>query len=163
MKIRSILATLISAICLALLLLATARGAEPLLSAEMVYVTNFDDNFISVIDAKTHRKVADIRTGSKPHGVTVTPDGRKVYVSNEGDNNVSVIDPSSLKVLRSIPVGLDPNWIDFTADGRYAYVSNTASNDVSVVDTAAGKVIATIPVGKSPKRLTVGRIVAGRQ
>ncbi|HAM10186.1 MAG TPA: hypothetical protein DCP74_07905, partial [Bacteroidales bacterium] len=53
------------------------------------YITNYGDNFISVVDIQTKQKIADITTGNKPHGVAVSPDGNLIAVSNEGDNTVS--------------------------------------------------------------------------
>ena len=32
------------------------------------YITNFGDSFISVVDIQKNQKIADIKTGSKPHG-----------------------------------------------------------------------------------------------
>lgn len=37
------------------------------------YVTNFNDDFISVIDLNLNEKIADIKTGTNPHGIDVSP------------------------------------------------------------------------------------------
>lgn len=67
-------------------------GVTSSIAQETVYVTNFGSDFVSLIDVHSNKRVADIQTGKKPHGVAVTPDGRKVYVTNEGDNTATVID-----------------------------------------------------------------------
>ncbi len=39
---------------------------------ERAYITNFDSDFISVIDLKSLEKVADVKTGKNPHGAVGT-------------------------------------------------------------------------------------------
>ena len=57
-----------------------------------VYVTNFDDNTVSVIDASTRTVTATVPVGKKPGGVAVDPGTHTVYVTNFDDNTVSVIE-----------------------------------------------------------------------
>lgn len=57
-------------------------------------MTNFGGAGVSVIDVQNGRLVADIRTGVKPHGVVIAPDGKTVYVPNEGDGTLLIIDLS---------------------------------------------------------------------
>ena len=56
-----------------------------------VYVTNFQNNTVSVIATASNTVTATIPVGNNPFGVTASPDGSTVYVANEGDNTVSVI------------------------------------------------------------------------
>ena len=56
-----------------------------------LYVTNNDDNTMSVIHTATNTVTATIVVGSSPQAVAVDPSGRYVYVTNSGDNTVSVI------------------------------------------------------------------------
>jgi YVTN family beta-propeller protein len=56
------------------------------------YVTNCDDDTVSVIDTATNSVVGSpIRVGDGPEGVAITPDGTKAYVTNCDDDTVSVI------------------------------------------------------------------------
>src|ERR1700733_5198331 len=65
--------------------------------AQYAYVTNFNDNTVSVIDTTTNAVTATIvlpQVGggnSGPYGVAVTPDGSTVYVSDNLGGTVSVI------------------------------------------------------------------------
>src|SRR6516165_12158601 len=67
--------------------------------AQNAYITNNNDNTVSVIDTATDKVIATISVGSLPLGVTVTPDGGNVYVTNTNSATVSVIDPVSNKVI----------------------------------------------------------------
>ena len=57
-----------------------------------VYVTNGDDNTMSVIDASTRAVTATVQVGKYPQGVAVDPGTHTVYVPNPRDNTVSVIE-----------------------------------------------------------------------
>jgi len=110
------------------------------------------------IDTASGNVKATILVGGYPHGVAVSPDGKKVYVAKNDDldkGNVSVINTTTNKVITNIPVGNMPYWIVFTPDGTTAYVTNTADNTVSVIDVASNNVIATVPVGPYPEGIAV--------
>jgi YVTN family beta-propeller protein len=66
-----------------------AVAADP--AAGTIYVANFVDNTVSVIDAATGTVTATIGVGSSPEGVAVTPFTHTAYVANSGDGTVSVI------------------------------------------------------------------------
>jgi YVTN family beta-propeller protein len=51
-------------------------------AAPFAYITNSIDNTVSVIDTATNIVAATVNVGPNPHGVAVTPDGKKVYVAN---------------------------------------------------------------------------------
>jgi YVTN family beta-propeller protein len=55
------------------------------------YVTNVDDNTVSVIDTVSNAVVATIPVGGFPDGVATTPDGTHAYVTNAFDSTVSVM------------------------------------------------------------------------
>ena len=75
-----------------------------------VYVTNANDDTVSVIDTATNTVTKTIPGLGVPIGVAVTPDGSAVYVANSsGSNTVSVIDTATKTVTGSpISVGSTP-------------------------------------------------------
>ena len=54
---------------------ATAGAAE-ILAGKTAYVTNGDDNTVSVIDVATMKPLAAIPVGKYPHGLRASPDGK---------------------------------------------------------------------------------------
>jgi YVTN family beta-propeller protein len=62
-------------------------------STNIVYVTNQDDNTVSVIDGKTNTVIGTINVGARPLGVSVNPSTNIAYVANAEDHTVSVITP----------------------------------------------------------------------
>jgi YVTN family beta-propeller protein len=131
-------------------LVAGALSGAHAMAAPFGYVTNSNDNTVSVIDAATNTVVATIPVGNQPDQVAVTPDGAHAYVTNFFDSTVSVIATASNTVVATIPVGFAPEGAAISPDGAHAYVSNVGDNTVSVIATASNTVVATIPVGIFP-------------
>ncbi len=84
-----------------------AAGAAP-----FAYITNYDDNTVSVIDTATNKVTSTVPVGLGPGGVAVAPDGKKVYVANNDSNSVSVIDTATNSVTANITAS-HPVYIDF--------------------------------------------------
>ena len=117
---------------------------------KLAYVSNGEDNALSVVDIGQRKVVGKIKTGKSPHGLRMSPDAREIYVANTGDNSVSVIDVARAREAARVPVGKAPAQVGFTPDGRRVYVTSTIENTVVVVDTARRKKIAAVPVGRKP-------------
>ena len=124
----------------------STSGIDPV----CVYVTNFGDNTVSVIDTDSNLVVATVAVGASPEGVAVSPDGSHVYVANHVDSTVSVIDAVSTTVVATVPVGTNPEGLSVTLDGSQVYVANTGDNTVSVIDAGTNSVTTTVPVGSGP-------------
>jgi YVTN family beta-propeller protein len=91
------------------------RAHQPL-----AYVTNANDNTVSVIETASNTVVATILVGQLPVAVAITPDGTNPFLQDDRSHQ------------------------------PLAYVTNFAADTVSVIDTASNKVVTTIPVGKDP-------------
>jgi len=46
-------------------------------AAPFAYITNYDDNNISVTDTATNKATATVDIGNGPYGIAVPPDGKK--------------------------------------------------------------------------------------
>src|SRR6267143_859279 len=92
--------------------------------APQAYITNLDDNTVSVIDTASNAAPAIVHVGLFPFGVAVTPDGAHVYVTNQGGGNVSVIATASNTVTATVSVGVSPSGVAVTPGGTRGYVAN---------------------------------------
>lgn len=119
----------------------TAQGAGP-----KVYVGLFKDDAVAVIDTTQNRVVATIPVPKGPHGLVVTPDGRKAYVSSDGASTVSVIDTASDRITGSIDVGANPHGLAMSSDGKKVLVAGYGSSRALVIDTATDRVVGEIAV-----------------
>src|SRR5687768_5982665 len=126
-------------------LLLAGFGASAALAQTRGYVTNSNDNTVSVIDTATASVIATVPVGLSPTAVAVTPDGRFAYVANTLGNTVSVISAASNTVIATVPVGSFPTGIAMNPNGAFAYVTSFLSSNISVIDTATNTVVAGIP------------------
>lgn len=117
---------------------------------KFIYVSNSEDDTVSVVDAAQKKVVNTVKTGKFPHGLRISPDGREIYVANTGDGTVSVIGTSEQKEIARIPVGKAPVQVGFTPDGSRVFVSLRDENSVAVIDAKTRRKIASLSVGNQP-------------
>jgi len=124
---------------------ATA-AASPAGNAPKAYVGLFKDNAVAVLDTRANRVLTTISVPPGPHGLVVTPDGRKVYVSSDGGSTVSVIDTASDRVVGSIEVGQTPHGLAISPDGSRVLASVFGANQAVVIDTRRDRIIGRVSV-----------------
>jgi len=135
------LAAGVVAVTLTVWLAGSSAAAGP-----KAYVGLFKDDAVAVIDTSQNQVVATIPVPKGPHGLVITPDGRKVYVSSDGASTVSVIDTASNKIVATIDVGANPHGLAMSSEGRKLLVCAFGTNRALVVDTATDKVTGEIAV-----------------
>ena len=115
-------------------------------SGPYAYVSNFDDDTVSVIDTANKDIIQTIAVGNGPKGVAVSPDGTRVYVANSLGDSVSVISTTVTpqSVTTTISVGDGPAGVAVHPDGSKVYVANSSGDTVSVIDTTTDGVVDTI-------------------
>jgi len=112
-------------------------GASPnslVATEEFVFVSNGNNDCVSVIDVQQDTVVQNIRLqpderlgnlrGIIPFGLALSPDQQKLYVAEAGINAVGVIDVVSQEVLGHIPVGWFPSKLAVSPDGKQLIVAN---------------------------------------
>jgi YVTN family beta-propeller protein len=124
-------------------------------TAHTAYVTNINDDTVSVIDEATSSVTATIAVGGGPIAVAVDPTAHTAYVTNGGNGTVSVIDEATGTVTATIAVGSGPDGVAVDLTSHTVYVTNGGAGTVSVIDEATGTVTATIPVGSDPGGVAV--------
>src|SRR5262245_2891945 len=125
-----------------------AQESAPRAAAPKVYVGVFRDNVVAVVDSASNRVLVTIPVPKGPHGLVVTPDGRKVYVASDGDSTVTVIDTTTDKVVGKIDVGPTPHGLAISADGRVLLVCAWGSDQAVFVDTRTDTVMGRAPVAQ---------------
>ncbi|WP_314251654.1 YncE family protein [Streptomyces kutzneri] len=103
---RYVLGLLLSAAMAASAVVALPAGqAAAVPPGTYVYVSNLNNDNVSVIDTVTSTVTATIPVGDGPQGVAATPNGTRVYVVSSVSENVSVIDTATNTVTAIVPVG----------------------------------------------------------
>lgn len=74
-----------------------------------LWVTDADNGKVVFFPAGSALKSGDLATGTGPHGIAFSRDGKTAYVSNQTAGTVSVIDVEGKGVKKTIIVGVKPN------------------------------------------------------
>jgi YVTN family beta-propeller protein len=75
------------------------------LDNKTLYVSNTQDDTVSVIDLSTNKTIVTIDVGMTPEGISIDHARKRVFIANWGDNNVSVIDANTNKLITNIKTG----------------------------------------------------------
>lgn len=124
--------------------------ATPAAQRGMVYVTNFDDSTVSVIDATTRAVVDTIAVDNGPLGIAASTDGSRVYLAGFQAGTLSVLRTGDARIVASAPVAESPNGVAVTPDGAFLAVSDTVADQVVIVSADTLRVVARVPSGPQP-------------
>lgn len=129
---------------------------EPVAQGHRVWLVNQDNDSVSVFDARTRSRLAEIPVGAGPRSVAVAPDGR-IWVTNKDSASISVVDPTSLTVTQSIPLmrAGQPHGLVFAPDGASAYVVLEARGVLVKLEPISGAIVGQVEVGSHPRHLSV--------
>jgi YVTN family beta-propeller protein len=122
---------------------------------DTLYVANIDVNSVSIINAKTKKKKAEIPVGKEPRQLTLSPDEEFIYVSCMYDDRVDVISLKDQKVIDHLKTGIEPFGLVTSQDGKKLYVANYRSGTLSVFDLQTGKEKKEIQIGDRPRTVTI--------
>ena len=122
---------------------AAARAqAQP---AGTLVVTNKTPSTATIIDIGSNRILATLPTGTGPHEVAISSDGRIAVVSDYGGpprRTLTVIDVPGLRVARTIELGeyTAPHGLVFLPGDSLVAVTSEASRHLVIVNVVAGAV-----------------------
>ncbi|MCE7990242.1 MAG: DUF1929 domain-containing protein [Caldilinea sp. CFX5] len=121
-----------------------------------VWVVNQDNDTVSIFDAITNSKVAEIAVGRAPRSLAVAPNGR-IWVTNKGTSTISLIDPSTLAVVQtiSLPYGSQPFGIAFAPTGNVGYVTLEGAGKLLRFDATTATQTGSVDVGPHVRHLSI--------
>jgi YVTN family beta-propeller protein len=121
-----------------------------------IWVVNQDNDSVSVFNASTNARVAEIAVGRAPRSVAVAANGM-VWVTNKRAASISVIDPSTLTISRTITLdrGTQPHGIAMTPNGSTALVVLEAGGKLLRFDTVSYTQTGSIDIGIDARHVSV--------
>lgn len=141
-------------LCRGLALLFVGVLAAPAAAAPFAYVTNQDDNTVSVIDTASNTVVATVPVGTRPYAAVPTPDNAFVYVANFGDNSVSVIDAHTHTVTATLAnVCTNPIYVAAMPGGTQVWVACFNGGQLKRIDIATNTVVASVTGQSRPSSI----------
>lgn len=116
---------------------------------------------VTVVDARTHKVVGTIPTGSGPRPGTISPDGKRLYMNVDDLLGFLVIDTAARKVIGKATYTLTPDeeavrsrshGIAVANDGKEVWSNDVVHNLTFAFDVTVNppKQIARFPVGRQP-------------
>jgi len=126
----------------------SAAGLKKLL----LYVSNSQSNYISVIDRSSHQIIDTITVGDSPMGMVLSENGDYLYVANYFSNTISIIDTFTNRLVDTIAlnIGIGPTELNIPAKSSTLYVTAKDSNAVIAIDTLTKNILKKIDVGQGP-------------
>jgi YVTN family beta-propeller protein len=134
------------------------------------FVAQQGDGALTVLDALTDARVADLPVGRTPVDVAVDPDDRHVFAVNTDSEFLTVLDAASLSTVAHVPVpfGCRRVAFDFALSPPRVYVTNLRDDVVLVFEESPPGVFSPLPsiplTGHGAGALDVlddGRLVVG--
>jgi large repetitive protein len=121
-----------------------------------VWAVNQDNDSVSVFDAVTNAKSAEIAVGSAPRSLALAPDGR-VWVANKRSATISIISPSTLAVVQTLtlPYGSQPYGVAFSPAGSHAFVTLEASGKLLRLDASNGAQSGSLDLGPNVRHISI--------
>jgi YVTN family beta-propeller protein len=115
-----------------------------------VYVSNNQDNSISVITDSTVETITNVGRG--PLGLALTPDGAYLYIALYDDDAVAIYKTSDRTLVKTINTGNGPWGVAVGSDGAYVYVTNSLDvvGTVTVIDAESQSFFQNFSVGALP-------------
>jgi DNA-binding beta-propeller fold protein YncE len=159
-------ATLVAA-ALLLTLATTTTAQTPELEGTLV-VVNKGASSVSIVDVASGRELAVLPTGTGPHEVALSSDGRIAvitdYGTNQPGNSLTVVDVERLDVIRTIDLGAyeRPHGIAFLPGDEKVVVTSEAARSVIVVDVEDGTVEDALPTAQAGSHMLALPAPAGR-
>ena len=125
-------------------------------SGDRIWVVNQDNDSVSVFNALTSARIAEIAVGKAPRSIAVAPNG-EFWVTNEQDSNISVLDSASLAVVRTIalPSASQPYGIAVSPTGDYFYVVLQATGKLLKINANGDSIVDSLDVGPNPRHVSV--------
>lgn len=118
-----------------------------------IYVANFNNDNISVIDGSSNQEIATIEIGAAPQGICVNPATNRIYVTHDGDDRtfdrdvLTVIDGSTNQVIDTFKTSVNLEWVDVNPSTNTVYTNgsrDTSYHWIIALDGATNEELATI-------------------
>lgn len=126
-----------------------------------VYVTDFVEDKLYVVDGVLMRVLAAIQVGRAPTAVVVDASSDRVYVANLGHQaarteeqqpgSISIVEGASMRVLATIDLGGFPTALAMHSRTKTLYVAQLGRGQskpsLAMIDALSGRLKATVPIG----------------
>jgi YVTN family beta-propeller protein len=122
--------------------------------SNFVFVSNGEDNSVSIIGTRELKLVTDLQVGRGPAALAYSELANAVYVSLTDAGAIAVIDARKLNVTKTIAAEPGVAEIACAPGGRYVFVLNRKDDLVQVIDCSLNEIVQAGHVGKAPFQIS---------
>lgn len=108
-----------------------AIAANP--QSHRLYIANYDDDSVTVVDDIHQTPVAKIKVGRHPQAIAIDAEANRIYVANTHSDTVTVIDGKNNSVIATLNAGRHPFGAALSPDGTKLYVANLAETSFTEI------------------------------
>ena len=120
-----------------------------------IYVSNQEDDTVSVIDGNTNAVVATVKVGRSPNGIALNSKTNRIYVANLNGRTLSVINGDKL-TTSTMRLGMNPAKVAVNTSTNRVYVTlENAHGSLAVIDGRHQKLETFIPLPPYPLGVAV--------
>ncbi len=130
------------------------RGVAYNSDDRVIYVANYVDGTVSVINGVTYGVIGLISGVTGANGVAYDSTHNLVYVSMLDSAQLAVIDASTNTVSETVSVGNGPNGVAYNPTANKIYVANYADHTVTMLNGDTRALITTVAVPGETDQLT---------
>ena len=125
-------------------------------ASSRVWAVNGDNNSVSVFDAVTRARLAEVNVGTAPRALALAPNGN-VWVTNAESSTVSIISGSTLAVVQTItlPRGSRPFGIAFSPNGTNGWIACEGTGLLLRMNPTSGAQAASLAIGSDARHVSV--------
>jgi YVTN family beta-propeller protein len=122
---------------------------------DRLWVVNHDNDSVTVFDAVTRAKLAEVNVGKAPRTLAIAADGR-VWVANAEAATLTILRGDfTVAQTVTLPRGSRPFGIVFDPAGANAYVALEHGGKVLKLHPTTGATVASLEVGRHVRHLSV--------
>ncbi len=113
----------------------------------LIYIPNFDDNTVSVINSTDNSVIDTIEVGDNPTDLALNPYNNLLYIATLNNKTVLVINATNISVIDTIKLDKFPEALAVNPITDFLYVANRGNNTVSIINSTDNSIVKTIEVG----------------
>jgi YVTN family beta-propeller protein len=125
---------------------------------DLIYVANYGDDTVSVINGVTYSVTQVIAGVVGANGVAYDSDHRLVYVTNQSIDALTIISATTNTIVETIPVGDQPHGVAYNPTSHKIYVANYGGNSVTIIDANTMTTTATISGLSEPAHIAANPV-----
>lgn len=118
-----------------------------------IYTSVFAVNILDM----TVKKEISLPDVGVPHGIALTPDGKRLYIANLTQHRISVVNGITDEYDHDIvlPVDYEPMQANISPDGKYLYISERKYGRFLVIDTQTDSMLTEVQLNPMPMQIAV--------